>query len=416
MLPYLTVTVLMSSWETENPNFVGLKNYLHAQGIFLNTTVKEAFPESAESAKVTIIAYSEQTTKLEVKEEDPELNELAAIFNKPPYRRIVIVGPNVLASELYTDGLAIVVKLSAQTQEFKLDFPHYFFDISSGLNAEGVKIAAVVRSAGIRDLTERSNRPNDEALSQRFLSAKLDSEEFPVLGDGTKILPGTKIYGGKGFFYDANGYILDARRIADTGRLDDDWVFLCGFEAFEYNGWKEVEGKYEWFNIYDLATSLIADLLPPQKLLTGVKPLLRAVDREVMEYCARYPNGLDHLTPESFEDLMAAIYRNSGFDVEKIGRWNQGDGGVDILAIRKDLDLGEYKVAIQCKHSKNTIRPGVIRELNGTIDQFKANAGVVATTSFFSPQSHELVENTIWRINLQDRSKIIKRLQAIFNL
>jgi len=414
MLDFLTVTTIISSLETDNHNFQALKEYLRDQAIYLNTTPKEELPEGSKSAMVTIIAYTSQTTTLEIRAEDEIISQLASIFNKPTSLRLSLEGQSIISAQVFADNQIILLKLDKDAQEFRPNLPHHFFDLAEGITNHAANIARIIRSAGIRDTTPKSNRPNRDDLARRFSMAKLNNDDFPLLDDGTKILPGTKIYGGSGFYYDTNGYILDARKVANTGRLNEDWVFLCGFEAYEFNDWVEVEGRYEWFYISEFATSLLTDLLPPQPLLIQGKSLIKSVDLEVMEYCAKHPEGFDHLTPEAFEDLIAAMYRNYGFDVEKVGRWNQADGGVDILAIRKDMILGEYKVAVQCKHSGNKIRPAVIRELNGTIDQFKANAGVVATTSSFSAQSYELVENNLWRISLQDRNYIIERLKDIF--
>jgi hypothetical protein len=409
----LVVTTIIGSASSNTAEFKSLKEHLKRHNIYLLSDPEESYPNEAKPSMAAVVAYTKNTSLLKL-ERISELDKLAEIINHPKSLNLQIKDENFRSAGLHSDSQIILLQLDDSDSNFRFAVPHHFFNLHKCEGTEADEILRIIVSAGERDMSIRSNRPTEDSLRKRFSEAKLAGDDFPSLPNGEKILPGTKIFGNRGFYYDTNGYILEARRIKSTGILNDDWAFLCGFETHGFTDWSEAEGMFEWFSIEELATSLISSLLPPKAIWKEGIPLIRSIDREVMEYCARNPNGFDHLTPDSFEDLIAAIYRNQGFDVEKVGRWNQGDGGVDIFAVRKDVTLGELKLAIQCKHSKNTIQPKVIRELNGTIDHVKATVGVVATTSKFSPNSHNLVENTLWRIRLEDRDKITQRLKEIF--
>jgi len=75
-----------------------------------------------------------------------------------------------------------------------------------------------------------------------------------------------------------------------------------------------------------------------------IDQLLADGERELFEYFLHNPKLLEQLRPKQFEQLVAAVYRNSGFAVEPIGAWNQEDGGVDILATSK-LTQGRSSVS-----------------------------------------------------------------------
>ena len=128
---------------------------------------------------------------------------------------------------------------------------------------------------------------------------------------------------------------------------------------------------------------------------------------------AKHPDAVGKLSGEQFESVMIAIYRNLGFDVESVGRWNQADGGVDIIAITRTEASTDFRIAIQCKASKNKISAKPIRELAGVLDKFKAHQGIVATTSQFTGPARVETEGHMWKMTLQDRDAIVRRLMAI---
>ncbi len=110
---------------------------------------------------------------------------------------------------------------------------------------------------------------------------------------------------------------------------------------------------------------------------------------------------------------MKNIYEALGFDAAPIGAWNQADGGVDIIALAKTDAGTPMRLAIQCKASRNRITARPIRELAGVLDKFKAHQGIVATTSKFTRDALDEAEGHFWKVSLQDRDDIYRRMLAI---
>ncbi len=108
--------------------------------------------------------------------------------------------------------------------------------------------------------------------------------------------------------------------------------------------------------------------------------------KELVQHLKANPMDLYQIHPKTFEELVAAIFKNEGFQTELIGSWNQADGGVDVIAVRKLVDGVILRTAIQCKRYKpeRRISADPIRSLAGVLDRFRAHAGVVASTSYFT--------------------------------
>jgi cold shock protein len=124
------------------------------------------------------------------------------------------------------------------------------------------------------------------------------------------------------------------------------------------------------------------------------------------------PLHLHQFSARQFEELVAELYAVDGYDVELIGSWNQADGGVDIMAVKRDVGTHHYRMAIQCKRygTQHRISAAPIRALAGVLDRFKAHAGALVTTSDFTePASREA--SYYWRIDLVNYLGIVEHLK-----
>lgn len=110
-----------------------------------------------------------------------------------------------------------------------------------------------------------------------------------------------------------------------------------------------------------------------------------------------------------FEFLIKTLFERMGFsNVSHLG--GPGDKGVDLEAFNRGM-----KVLIQCKHQKNPITPGVVREFAHVIERDASiTDGYLVTTSVFSPQSKiYATDNEICRkkMTLIDRRELMKLLR-----
>lgn len=226
-----------------------------------------------------------------------------------------------------------------------------------------------------------------------------------------ELRPGTTVIGGRDTgFYDDYGFIVGARHIGGDPKKWEDWAYYI-VAAVDFD---RLEAQWLLLNnINDVkfGPKAIADLSGPED--ESIDDLLSAGEKDLIAYLVAHPQALDSLTPRQFEGLMASIYRNLGFDTESVGAWNQADGGVDIVAVSKTVAATEFRLAIQCKASKRKISAKPIRELAGVLDTFHAHQGVVATTSTFTSDARREAEGTLWKLTLQDRDAVVRRLLAI---
>lgn len=90
--------------------------------------------------------------------------------------------------------------------------------------------------------------------------------------------------------------------------------------------------------------------------------------------------------PLDFEDLIAALFQQMGYQVVTTER--TGDGGVDVLAMDPDPVTGG-KLIIQVKRYRHTIPPAHVRDLYGTVMHEGASMGILVATSGFGPGARD---------------------------
>jgi restriction system protein len=150
------------------------------------------------------------------------------------------------------------------------------------------------------------------------------------------------------------------------------------------------------------------DLVPGEHLLPGAAAAERelevrvcAVNDALIKRLADNPDLMYELRPRQLEELMAELYAREGFDVELTQQTR--DGGVDLYLVRHTL-FGRQLTIVDTKRNRRdrTVGVGVVRELFGVVEAKRASAGVIATTSFFSPDAHRFQQSVPFRLGLQD--------------
>lgn len=120
--------------------------------------------------------------------------------------------------------------------------------------------------------------------------------------------------------------------------------------------------------------------------LAPVRPVRRP--RDVGSRASAHGGGeepdLYEMDPIAFENLVADLFRAMGMQAVTTQRSN--DGGVDVDALDPTPIRGG-KIVVQVKRYRNTVQPGAVRDLYGTVQDAGANKGVLVTTSGFGPGS-----------------------------
>ena len=111
--------------------------------------------------------------------------------------------------------------------------------------------------------------------------------------------------------------------------------------------------------------------------------LIKDIDDEIKRYFNKYPQKLYELSPRKFEELVASILTDFGFEVELTNATR--DGGRDIIASIR-TKVSNYLTYVECKRysPENKVGVGIIREVIGVHNIHKPSKSIIVTTSFFS--------------------------------
>ena len=95
-------------------------------------------------------------------------------------------------------------------------------------------------------------------------------------------------------------------------------------------------------------------------------------------------NQLYALSSREFEEVIAALLREQGFQAELTKQTR--DGGYDILAVQHLRGNHHFRVLVECKKydSSRKIGVGIVRSFCHVVAREGANKGIIATTSFFT--------------------------------
>lgn len=129
--------------------------------------------------------------------------------------------------------------------------------------------------------------------------------------------------------------------------------------------------------------------------------LVEAVNDELLAFLAKNPLSMYELTSRKFEELVARIFSDHGFDVELTQA--SRDGGYDILATLHNPATSLIAL-VECKKYSPENRVGVeiVRGLYGVTEMKGANQGLVVTSSFFTRGAVEEKARIGSRMELRD--------------
>ncbi len=129
--------------------------------------------------------------------------------------------------------------------------------------------------------------------------------------------------------------------------------------------------------------------------------LFSDVNEELKRYFALHPEKLYDLHPRKFEELIASILKDFGFEVELTKATR--DGGRDIIAYMRNA-VCSYLTYVECKKyaAENKVGVGVIREVAGVHHLRQPNKSLIVTTSFFTKDAVEEARKIEQQLELKD--------------
>lgn len=136
-------------------------------------------------------------------------------------------------------------------------------------------------------------------------------------------------------------------------------------------------------NVFRVNTSQNEEIFGNKNDNQKLAPIVVDINEELKKYLSKHPEKLYDLSPRKFEELIAEILSDFGFDVELTPATR--DGGKDIYAYIKN-QVCSFLVFVECKKWTPSQHVGieVVQRLYGVQQINKANKSMVVTTSYFT--------------------------------
>jgi len=123
------------------------------------------------------------------------------------------------------------------------------------------------------------------------------------------------------------------------------------------------------------------------------------------------PQAVYTLEPDEFEEFVAEVFRNHGFNA--VVTQKTRDGGVDITA---SFEMGGvlYRTYFECKHYRpdRPVGAPIVRALYGAMERDRIDKGVLVTTSRFTRDAIKEAEMFNGRIKLVDYQELQRLMRT----
>ncbi|UPT69323.1 MAG: restriction endonuclease [Flavobacterium sp. JAD_PAG50586_2] len=139
---------------------------------------------------------------------------------------------------------------------------------------------------------------------------------------------------------------------------------------------------------------------------------IRIVNNDILNLLKRSPDDVYNLTPRQFEETVAELMVRRGYNVELTQQTK--DGGKDLI-IANQRDIGNFLYYLECKKFAPNRPVGInlVRELAGTVSVDRVTAGIMVTSSYFSPEAIQFSEKIKHQMSLIDYVKLKEWLKLI---
>jgi len=148
----------------------------------------------------------------------------------------------------------------------------------------------------------------------------------------------------------------------------------------------------------------------PAKVLAVAKPVIIAANAGMIAALKRQPKDMYKLTPRQYEELIAELFRDMGYDVTLTKATR--DGGKDILAAIK-TEIGQLLCLVEAKRYREDREIGVslVRTLYGTLCDYQATSAMMVTTSSYSKEAHALQQKHQYQLSLKEYGHVADWIQ-----
>jgi HJR/Mrr/RecB family endonuclease len=207
-------------------------------------------------------------------------------------------------------------------------------------------------------------------------------------------------------------------------KTDSDWNYVI-LSKDEDQRYRAIETKVSFASIEKAEESLTNSIITITKsgkkeeslfnardsqIIKPSEVIIKDIDDEIKKYFKKHPEKLYDMSPRKFEELIASLLQDFGFDTDLTKATK--DGGRDIIAsiINK---VSNFLIYVECKRYKaeNKIGVGIIREVIGVHNIHKPAKSIIVTTSFFTQDAIKEAKNFENQLDLKDFNDLKTWLQ-----
>ncbi|GAB2799228.1 hypothetical protein GCM10027275_51330 [Rhabdobacter roseus] len=163
--------------------------------------------------------------------------------------------------------------------------------------------------------------------------------------------------------------------------------------------------------LYDIQNGII---FPKNQIIAVTKPIIVNASNHLIESLKKQPVSIRNLTPRQFEELLAELLKDMGWDVELTKQTR--DGGSDILAYL-NTDVGRLLCLVEAKHYREDRKIGVdlVRTLYGTLCDAQANSAMLVTTSSFTQDAKTFQQKHQYQLTLREYADVVEWIMKFGN-
>lgn len=220
------------------------------------------------------------------------------------------------------------------------------------------------------------------------------------------------------FIYSNQLYDLElVEQLTDPGLLGfnskfaestDDWLNEFRTLTIEWarnNSWLAGDEPLISYITYDKPEKV--ELWTPEKSITipswvQLSPTYLLIAKELISK----GKHLSELNWRDFENLIGYLLEKDGWQVEV----TQGskDGGIDLIAIKNDINIGSIKTIWQAKKYgiKNLVRLNEVRELYASREESKASKAIIVTTNRLSRDAINWIRKDEYRFGYMQHKEV----------
>lgn len=148
-----------------------------------------------------------------------------------------------------------------------------------------------------------------------------------------------------------------------------------------------------------------AFILPEPRLIEVARSQIIDTNQLLIDELKRHPQAIFEISPRRFEELLAELLCNKGYEVELTPQ--SSDGGRDLLAFL-DTPHGRMLCLVEAKRYRRDRPIGVelIRQLFGTLVDEGANSAMMVTTSSFTSGAEAFSRKHQYKLALREYADV----------